>query len=323
MRKWLIGLGTLFALIAAAFILSPWPSVLIIRAIFDKGAADASAALEKHVPPNISSRTAIRYDERDPDALLDIHAPANAQLGALPAIIWVHGGGFVSGRREDITNYLKVLAGRGFITVNADYTIAPEAKYPRPVEQANLALGFISAKATQLGIDPNKLIIAGDSAGAQIAAQLANIVTNPSYAKAVGTGPAISPSQLKGALLFCGPYDLELFGSGGWFSRTTTWAYSGNRDYRANESFQLFSVAKHIGSGFPPSFITAGNGDPLLEHSLLMVKALQDKGVATDTLFFPTDRKPPLAHEYQFDLDSAAGREALDRSVAFAKRVSS
>ncbi|MCJ8156860.1 alpha/beta hydrolase fold domain-containing protein [Sphingomonas sp. LaA6.9] len=41
--------------------------------------------------------------------------------------MWVHGGGFVSERRGDLTNYLKVLAGKGFTVVNVDYTIAPEA----------------------------------------------------------------------------------------------------------------------------------------------------------------------------------------------------
>ena len=101
----------------AAHFITPWPSVLVIRAVFDKGAADASAALEKHVPADVTAREAIRYDPGDPDALLDIYRTARPRAGA-PTIVWVHGGGFVSGRRGDVANYLKVLAGQGFTTVS-------------------------------------------------------------------------------------------------------------------------------------------------------------------------------------------------------------
>lgn len=322
MRKWLIVLGAVIAIVATAFLLSPWPSVLVIRAIFDTGAADASAKLEKLVPPNVTSRTAIRYDANDPGALLDIYAPAGAAPGSLPTIVWIHGGGFVSGRRGDITNYLKILAGRGFVVANVDYTIAPEAIYPRPVEQANRALGYLSANAARLGIDTTRLLVAGDSAGAQIAAQVANIATSPAYAREVGIAPAIRPDQIKGAILFCGPYDLDLMAGGGWFVRTTTWAYSGSRDHRDNAAFQRMSVAKYVTPAFPPSFISAGNADPLGPHSVVLADALKARGVPTETLFFPQDRQPPLEHEYQFDLEDPAGREALDRAVAFAKRVS-
>jgi acetyl esterase/lipase len=203
--------------------------------------------------------------------------------------------------------------------VNLDYTIAPEGTYPTPVRQVNAALGFLVRDATRLGIDPDRLIIAGDSAGAQIAAQVANLVTSPDYARRLGIAPAIRPGRLRGAILFCGPYDLELMGDG-WFSRTTTWAYSGRRNHRGDASFQLMSVARHVTGAFPPSFISAGNGDPLLPHSIAMADALLARGVPVDTLYFRGHR-PALGHEYQFDLDSAPGQEALRRATLFARRV--
>ncbi len=302
----------------AAHFVTPWPSVLVIRAVFDRGAAEASARLERHLPPNLRVETDLTYDPSDPDAMLDIiRPPVGAAPG--PTIVWVHGGGFISGRKGDVENYARILAGEGFTVVTVDYTIAPEATYPTPVRQVNAALGFLSREAARLGIDPNRLIVAGDSAGAQIAAQVANVITAPGYARQVGIVPAIRPAQLRGAILFCGPYDLDLMGDG-WFARATTWAYSGRRNHRQDASFQLMSVSRHVTQAFPPTFISAGNGDPLLPHSEAMAAALRARGVTTDLLFFPA-HQPALGHEYQFDLDREPGREALRRAVTFARRV--
>lgn len=302
----------------AAWFWTPWPSVLVIRAIFDAGAAEASRKLEDRVPPGLRVQRDLIYDPADADARLDIIRPPQG-VASSATILWVHGGGFVSGRRSDIENYLKVVAGRGFTVVNVDYSIAPEARYPTPVRQVNAALGFLSANATRLGVEADRLILAGDSAGAQIAAQVAAIHSSPAYAEATGIAPAIPRASIAGTILFCGPYDLDLM-SDGWFTRTTTWAYSGSRDHRRNADFQLLSVVDHVTADFPPSFISAGNGDPLLPHSVAMVEALRARGVAVNTLFLPA-HDPPLGHEYQFDLDTDAGRHALDRAIAFARRV--
>jgi acetyl esterase/lipase len=320
MRRVLLAAALLVAIAGAAFLLSPWPSVFVIRKIFDKGAAEASERLAPQVPRDVISRSGIRYDPADDDAVLDIYAPSTAAPGTLPTIVWVHGGGFISGRREDVANYAKILAGKGFAVVNIDYTIAPEATYPRPVVQLNRALQFITANSGRLALDANRLLLAGDSAGAQIAAQTANLVTSPAYARAVGISPSIRPEQLKGVLLFCGPYDLGMFGDG-WFTRTTAWSYSGTRNFRANETFRLMSVAKYVTPNFPPAFITAGNSDPLGPQSVALAEALNAKGVEVDGLFFAKDRQPRLAHEYQFDLRDSAAVEALNRAVAFAKQA--
>jgi len=312
-----LALGLAFA----AHFITPWPSVLVIRAVFDKGAADASAALEKHVPADVTAREAIRYDPGDPDALFDIYRAARPRPGA-PTIVWVHGGGFVSGRRGDIANYLKVLAGQGFTTVNIDYTIAPGATYPTPVRQVTRALAFLDRHAEELGINRESLVIAGDSAGAQIAAQVANLVTSPAYAAQVGIASPIRAEQLDGTLLYCGVYDMEALGRSGsgalgWFLRTVAWAYGGERDWREVEAFEQMSVARHMTPAFPATFISAGNDDPLEPQSRIMDDALRARGVRVESLFYPDGHEPALSHEYQFDLDGADGRHALARSVAW------
>lgn len=320
MRKSLIGLIGVAAIVGAAFLLSPWPSVWLIRQVFDSGAAKASEKLEKHVPAGITLSTHV-YDRSEKDAVLDIIRPPTANPRA-PVIVWIHGGGFVSGRRQDITNYLKVLAGRGFNVVNIDYTIAPEAHYPTPIRQVHSALAYLSREGGRLGIDPSRLVLAGDSAGAQIAAQVTATATNPDYARLVEVTPAIRPEQLVGVMLFCGVFDVTQMGKGGgilgWFVSSATWAYSGNRD---GAGIETMSIAPHVTPAFPPAFISAGNADPLGPQSVAVARALESKGVRVTRLFFPPDHQPPLGHEYQFDLDTADGRLAMERSVAWLRSL--
>jgi acetyl esterase/lipase len=292
--------------------------VLVIRSVFDRGAARASAALAPKVPAGIKVDAGLAYDPADPDALLDIYRGPGA-TAAGPTVVWFHGGGFVSGRRSDVANYLKILAGRGFTVVNVDYTIAPEATYPTPIRQANKALAYLTAHGPRLGINADRIILAGDSAGSQIAAQTAAMLANPAYARTLGIAPGARAQQIAGALLYCGAYDVTTMGKGGgvlgWFVRSTTWAYSGRRDWRDAEGFATMSIVPYLTPAFPPTFISAGNADPLGPQSVALAQALARRDVDVTTLFFAANHQPPLAHEYQFDLDTDAGRLALDRSI--------
>lgn len=328
MLRWLVrillGLVAIVALLwVTVTYITPVPGVWAIRALFDSGSDAASAKLLPKVPADVETTAALHYDPADPDALLDVFRQRGAK-GPQPAIVWIHGGGFVSGNRHIVAEYLKILAAQGFTTITVDYTIAPGARYPTPVRQFNKALGYVVANAGRLGIDPDRILVAGDSAGAQIAAQTSAIATNPAYARMVGIQPAVEPDRIKGALLFCGMHDLSLLNFKGAFApflRTVVWAYDGRRDAMDDPKFRLMSVANHVTADFPPAFITAGNADPLLAHSEGLAKALKAKGAPVDTLFFPKNYAPPLGHEYQFDLDTPAGKQAFERAVAFARRV--
>jgi acetyl esterase/lipase len=243
---------------------------------------------------------------------------------ALPVIVWIHGGAFVSGRKEDVANYARILAGQGFAVVTPDYALAPGAVFPAPVAQINRTLAYLRDNAAALGVDAGRVVLAGDSAGAQIAAQIAAITTSPKTAEALAIAPALSPGALKGVILFCGPYDLALMGGGGvagLFSDIVGRAYAGRRDWRQDTGFARFTVTDDVTAAYPPAFVSAGNVDPLLPQSLAFAAALDTAGVSVETLFWPTDHAPALGHEYQFDLDRAEGRMALDRAVAFARRV--
>ena len=321
-RKVAAIVGILMVGIYVAHQLSPWPYVLLTRAVFAMGAARASATVEPYLPADISVQRGLRYGSGR-DAVLDVFRPEQAQ-GELPAVIWVHGGGFVAGSRADLYNYLQVLAARGFVAIAIDYTLAPTARFPTPVRQTNEALAYVLANAHRFQIDPTRIFLAGDSAGAQIAAQSALVISDPEYAARIGVEPGVPREVLRGIVLFCGPFD-SIGRQFAWpymiFARTVVWSYIGTRG-RQDSSVSQLSVTPHVDASFPPTFISVGNNDRLAPQSFELASALRMKGVAVDTFFFPDDYDPPLGHEYQLFLSKVEAREALDRYVAFLIRHS-
>lgn len=323
-RILLLCLGIAFA-IYAAFVLSPWPSAWLIRSVFSYGASKTNAALAKHVPTGIREQRDIAYGDAA-DERLDVFLPSDGAQPGRPTLVWIHGGGFVGGDRQDVAPYLKILAGKGYATVAVGYSHAPAAQYPTPVLQANKALGFLQRESVRLGIDAGRIVLAGDSAGAHIAAQLAAGLTGRDYATLLGLQPAIEPNRLTGVALFCGVFDLtalDFTGPFGSFVRSALFAYFGTANPLESDRITEAAVPRYVNEAFPPSFLSVGNGDPLAPQSVTMAQALRDRGVKVDTLFFPPDTEPKLPHEYQFDLDRPEGQQALDRLTAFLQSLGS
>ncbi len=316
----------LVAVLVAAFAWSPWPGALLIRTLFDHGAAQVNARLQPHVPAGVVEHLGEVYDASSTVGRFDLFLPPPAlrsEGAPPPLVVWVHGGGAVSGSRGHIANYARVLAGQGLAVATVDYSIAPEATYPTPLRQVNAALAHLSSNASRWGLDGGRFVLAGDSAGAHIAAQVGNLTVVPAYAQALGIAPALAPGQLRALLLFCGPYVMRSSDASGiarWFMHTVLWAYSGTRRYETDPAFAATAnVIDHLTADFPPAFVSAGNADPLLPHSTALAARLQALGTPLQTLFFPAGHQPPLPHEYQFDLDSAEGRRALTEAVAFVR----
>ena len=315
---WFFGAALLLAIASyTAFQVSPWPSVLLMRRNSDHGGAALARALEKHVPAGIVAMLNVRYDESDGDAFFDAFYPARIEgtEQMLPTLVWVHGGAFVSGSKDHIANYLRILAAKGFTVIGVNYSLAPGKIYPTPIRQVNSALAYIVKNAMRLHVDPSKLFLAGNSAGSQIAGQLANIISGSIYASEVGITPSVKRSQLRGVILFCGSYRTE--GPFNDFRRITRWAYFGTKDFLHDPRLAQFSVAGHMPAEFPALFISAGNGDSLLPESLALAETATRRGVTVDTLFFPKSYAPALPHDYQFNLDNQAGWVALERTGSF------
>ena len=100
-----------------------------------------------------------------------IYRPAGTVARLLPAILYFHGGGWVMGSLEGYDRVYRYLCSRsGCAVIAVDYRLAPEHKFPAAIDDAVAAYRWLAAEATRLGIDPARVVIAGDSAGGNIAA---------------------------------------------------------------------------------------------------------------------------------------------------------
>ncbi|HTX08853.1 MAG TPA: alpha/beta hydrolase [Solirubrobacteraceae bacterium] len=302
---------------------SPRPAALLVRRVFAVGGAKTAEALDRHAPGGVIALIDERYGD-EPDMLLDVYRPASATT-PLPLLLWVHGGGFVGGAKEELAGYFKLLAHDGYVVVGPRYSLAPEHHYPAPSRQIMHALGYLISNRDRLLIDPERIALAGDSAGAHIAAQLAALVTTPGYSATVGINPTITSAQLRGVILACGPYDLGLarqsIERGSRFVQIVLWAYTGKRNFLDDPAAAAWSLTQNLTPSFPTTLVTVGNADPLRPHSELLVEKLRAHGVTVETVFYPDDHQPALGHEYQFDIDSEPGRMFLDRARAFLRQL--
>lgn len=115
----------------------------------------------------------------DPAQRLDTYAPTEAvpsptgDPGLRPAIVLVHGGGWVSGHRGYHHRTATSMAMRGWVAVTVGYRLAPGDRHPAAAEDVRAALARVHADADALGIDPARVVLAGDSAGGHLAALVA------------------------------------------------------------------------------------------------------------------------------------------------------
>jgi len=324
----LLTLGLVTVIVA---VISPWPSALLIRALFESEARKTVAEMESYAPVDgIDETLNVAYATDGPGAgssatTLDVFSPSDSS-GPLPTVVWIHGGAWISGSKENVNPYARILASKGFTTVTLNYTVAPDATYPVALNQLNTALGFLIDNAQELRIDPNRIVIAGDSAGSQYTSQLATAITSPVYAEKVGLTPALTPDQLRAVVLTCGIYDVsgipDAPGLGGWGFRAALWAYLGTKDWSNTPGGELMSTLDDVTADFPTAWITGGNGDPLTAtQSQPLAAKLASLGVDVTTVFYSEDHVPSLPHEYQFKLDFEDAQTALDSMVQFLETV--
>lgn len=306
---------------ALFFKISVFPSVWLIRYSFSKGAAAVEGRLAKHVPPGVDVAGGLSYGPEK----LDIYRPHGGE-SLLPVVVWVHGGGWIGGSKDEMVNYYRILAAHGVAVVPIDYTVAPAARYPTPVVQLNQALGYLVAHATMRGLDMSRVIVGGDSAGAQIGAQEALVLSRPDYAQRMGVRPALAAKDLRGVLLLSGAFNFRalhaerLHGVYRWFIRTVFQAYTGSLTPQSTPLFGLASVTDYVNGQFPPTFITSGNGDPLAPQAVDLAEKLERDGVPIEAHFYPPSYTPVLPHEFQFDLDRPEAAESFARMTAFIAR---
>lgn len=99
---------------------------------------------------------------------LDLFRPEKP--GKYPVLLLIHGGGWRSGNKSMDVPMAQQIAAKGYVTAAVEYRLSPEALYPAAVFDIKAAVRFLRANAKKYNIDPNKMAIAGSSAGGQLAA---------------------------------------------------------------------------------------------------------------------------------------------------------
>ncbi len=131
---------------------------------------------------------------------LDLYKPATG-VGPWPVVVFLHGGGFIRGSKENRANLGVFLAQQGFIAVLPNYRLAPECVWPCGAEDVIAVWQWVHTHAARWGADPARTVLAGESAGAAhvAAATLRSEFHPPHWA-------------IAGAVLLSGPYNIRLEG---------------------------------------------------------------------------------------------------------------
>ncbi|MCW2787297.1 MAG: alpha/beta hydrolase [Marmoricola sp.] len=288
----------------------PAVTLRLTRASSEPGGTRVAADVRRHLPSaGWVTRADLRYAPGG-DATFDLVLPDSP--GPHPWILWVHGGGWHFGDKSDVLPYVELLATHGFAGAAVNYPHAPRAAHPAAPVAVQQVVDHLLDHAAEYGLDPGRFVLAGDSAGAQIAGEVA------AQLAAAGRGP-------RGALLFCGIFDPVALGdSDRMFAavlESAMRALTGTRTWQDSDPCRSMSVIDRATGSFPPTFLAAGNADPLTRHqSVPMATRLQELGVHVET-YFPGDAAGPINHEFQFRLDTPEGAEALSRTLAFLERV--
>jgi acetyl esterase/lipase len=135
----------------------------------------------------------------NPRLVLDVYRPAD-RPGPLPVVVFLYGGSWEFGRRQDYVFVAAELARRGVVVVVPDYRVYPEVRFPGFLQDAAQAVAFAYRSAPSWGGDPHRVFVVGHSAGAWLAAMLA---LDPHWLAADG----LDRNRIAGTVGISGPYD--------------------------------------------------------------------------------------------------------------------
>ena len=158
----------------------------------------------------VMTRNDIFFAEHDGVKLLgDFYAPKG--LDKAPVLVAVHGGGWQVGNRKFYSNLGPYLAKNGYAVFAIEYRLMkPDVKtYPGAVYDTKAAVQYVRAKAGELGIDPERIGMVGDSAGAHLSALVALAGEEPAFSSEYRSDPHASVSaKVKAVVGFYGVYDM-------------------------------------------------------------------------------------------------------------------
>lgn len=262
--------------------------------VHEMSGSAARAAVSARIQPvdNLS-------DAESEDRILDgpggplrvrIYRPRPTTDEILPAVVFFHGGGFVLCSIESHDGFCRSVArNTDSIVVSVDYRLAPEHPAPAAVEDAFAALCWVADEAADLGIDPARILTAGDSAGGNLAAVVCLLARDRG-------GPAIA-----GQVLLYPVIELDFesksyrdYGTGYFNTRDAMqwyWRqYLGASDIPSSATYPPewvapLRAASHV--GLPPAAVVTAGRDPLCSEGEEYVAALRASGVVVQHRHYP------------------------------------
>lgn len=248
------------------------------------------------------------------DLPIRIYRPAGAPASGAPVVVFFHGGGFVAGDLDTHDGTARLhAAGADSVVVSVDYRLAPEHPFPAAVDDAFAATKWVAAHADELGVDPARLAVAGDSAGGNLAAvvsQLARDAGGPAIAFQLLWYPATTydislPSFTENA--HAPIIDTEAIAA-------LSLAYAGHVDL-SNPPPALAPARATNLAGLPPAYIAVAGHDPLRDDGIRYGELLAAAGVPVQV-----DNAETLIHGYLGYAGAIpAATEAADRGLAALK----
>jgi len=265
---------------ALAFPDQPDPGVAEMRASYD-----SQRAFLNGDPPPVAAVSDVSMPGPQGDVKVRIFYPTAAR--PLPAILYFHGGGWVLGGLGSHDRIMRLLArASGAAVVGVDYALAPEHPFPRPLTDCVAVARHAAAQGAAYGLDPMRIVLAGDSAGANLAA-----------AAALALGGERQP-WLKGLVSLYGVLDCDFEtesyrryadGAAGLSRNDMAWFW---RQYvpdgmdRADPRLSPARADLATLSRLPPTLVIAAEHDVLLDDSRRFALRLGEAGVRHELVVY-------------------------------------
>lgn len=235
------------------------------------------------------------------DLACDVYTPPGGAENA-PAVLIIHGGGWRSGDRSQLRGYALRLARAGYVCVASEYRLTPESPWPAQIHDVKAALRWMRANATELGLDPARIAVEGNSAGAHLALLVAGTEGVAEF-EGEGGNPGVS-TDVSVAIGIYAPTDFIISGGGR--------ILVGDQ---GEDVARAASPISYVNGDFPPTLLIHGNGDETVapEQSELMYRALLAAGV-------PAELHMYADQPHAFDADPIFARQCADLMRLFLDR---
>jgi acetyl esterase/lipase len=251
----------------------------------------ADEAMMEHLPPYeppvpLTVRDTVVPSE--PDVPVRVYAPAS-QDGPLPGLLFIHGGGFILGNVTMFDGEAKRIAAEvGAVVVSVEYRLAPEHPYPAGLDDCYAALLWTAKSASELGIDPARLAVGGDSAGGGLAAAVALLARDRG-------GPELCFQYLGIPELddrLETPSMLAYVDTPLWHRPAAefSWdSYLGGPGVRGTSGVSPYAAPARMEdlSGLPPAFVNVCQFDPLRDEGIVYAQRLAQANVPTELVLYP------------------------------------